>query len=124
MKSEKKKLLLKAQKILENNWRGTHTVPSPDLYPHQWGWDSAFTAIGLANYNQKRAEKELLSMFEGQWKNGLLPHIIFRSKDSYFPGPEYWQNDLSPFAPEIKTSGIVQPPVHAIAALCIRGIYR
>ena len=117
MKVNKDNLLGEAKKILKENWRGTHTVPSPNLYPHQWSWDSAFTSIGNSHYNQKHAQKELLSMFEGQWKNGMLPHIIFRSNNIYFPGPEYWKINLSKNAPKINTSGITQPPVHAIAAL-------
>ena len=35
-----------AEAILEENWRGTFTVPSSVQYPHQWSWDSAFVAIG------------------------------------------------------------------------------
>ncbi|MFQ6120422.1 MAG: hypothetical protein ACE5KE_11120, partial [Methanosarcinales archaeon] len=119
MIANEKNLILKASKILENNWRGTHTVPSPTLYPHQWNWDSGFIAIGYSYINQERSQKEIRSLFEGQWANGMLPHIIFRSKDSYFPGPEYWEIDLSKYAPTIKTSGITQPPVQAIAALQI-----
>lgn len=116
MRVKERKLLSKAKNILENNWRGEHTIPSPRLYPHQWSWDSAFISIGYAHYHQDKAQKELLSMFEGQWANGMLPHIIFRYRGNYFPGPEFWHTELSPHAPEINTSGITQPPVHAIAA--------
>jgi len=110
-------LIEKAKEILNKNWRNNHTIPSPKLYPHQWSWDSGFIAIGYSHYHQKRAQQEIFSIFEGQWKNGMLLHIVFRSKDSYFPGPEHWETNLSQFAPEIETSGITQPPVHAIAAL-------
>ena len=119
MDDKEKRLFKKAKKILNNNWRETHTVPSFNLYPHQWSWDSAFISIGNSHFNQERAQKELISMFEGQWKNGMLPHIIFRSKESYFPGPDYWDVEISEHAPELPTSGITQPPVHAIAALNI-----
>jgi hypothetical protein len=35
---------------------------------------------------------------------------------SYFPGPDFWNTTLSPYAPRTpQTSGIVQPPVHATA---------
>lgn len=112
-------LLAKAKKVLENNWRGSHTVPSPYLYPHQWSWDSAFTALGYAHYDTDKAMRELRSMLEGQWKNGMIPHIIFRSKESYFPGPGFWDSKRSNNAPDIETSGITQPPVHALAALKI-----
>jgi len=32
--------------VLEANWTGRATMPSPALYPHQWSWDSACIAIG------------------------------------------------------------------------------
>ena len=38
----------------------------------------------------------------------------------YFPGPNIWHAKESPDAPEHnETSGVVQPPIHATAALCI-----
>jgi len=111
MSALKKKLFHEARIILDKNWRGKYTVPSPRLYPHQWSWDSGFISIGTSHYAQGRARQELLSMFEGQWKNGMLPHIIYRGKSGYFPGPDYWQTGLSPHA-----SGITQPPIHGLAA--------
>ncbi|MDY6966422.1 MAG: glycoside hydrolase, partial [Halobacteriota archaeon] len=117
MNAKEEALLAEAKEILEKNWEDSYTVPSPDLYPHQWNWDSAFVALGYSRYNRDRAEKELLSIFEGQCDNGMLPHIVFRRKSDYFPGPDYWETDLSENSPSIKTSAITQPPVHAIAAL-------
>src|SRR5688572_14467720 len=111
-------LARRALDVLDGNWIGHATKPSPKLYPHQWSWDSACHSIGYARIDQKRAERELLSLFRGQWRNGLLPHIVFTDGARYFPGPEFWQTERSPDAPESpKTSGIVQPPIHATAAL-------
>jgi hypothetical protein len=111
-----------ALEVLEANWRGASTVPSPALYPHQWSWDSACIAIGYSHLNQARAEQELRSLFGGQWLNGLLPHIVFADGQDYFPGPEFWRTDLSPDAPvHPHTSGIVQPPVHATS---VRQVFR
>ena len=111
-------LAARALEVLEANWLGHGTRPSR-LYPHQWSWDSACIAMGYASWNQARAETELRSLFAGQWANGLLPHIVFAQGDGrYFPGPEFWQAERSGEAPaDVKTSGIVQPPIHAIAAL-------
>ena len=111
-------LARRALDVLDANWLGHGTRPSR-LYPHQWSWDSACIAMGYARWNQARAERELRSLFAGQWANGLLPHIVFASGDGrYFPGPEFWQSDRSSDAPaERETSGIVQPPIHATAAL-------
>ena len=107
-----------AKAVLEANWLGHATSPSRGLYPHQWSWDAACIAMGYASWNQERAETELRSLFSGQWRNGLLPHIVFTDGARYFPGPEFWQTERSPDAPESpKTSGIVQPPIHATSAL-------
>jgi mannosylglycerate hydrolase len=102
--------------ILDANWLGHATRASSRLYPHQWSWDAACIAIAYSHLDQARAETELRSLFEGQWRNGLLPHIRFTEGARYFPGPEFWQTELSPDAPtRPRTSGIVQPPVHATA---------
>src|SRR5690606_30212866 len=96
---------------------GHATSPSTRLYPHQWSWDSAFVAIGYARTDQDRAEAELRSLFAAQWANGMLPHIVFVDDGGpYFPGPEVWQTEVSADMPAgVRTSGIVQPPVHASA---------
>jgi hypothetical protein len=95
-------------------------VPSPALYPHQWSWDSAFIAVGTSHWSQRRAEIELASLFGGQWADGRIPHIIFNPEveaDAYFPGPGFWESDRAEGHPPMQTSGIVQPPIHARAAL-------
>jgi Trehalase len=103
--------------VLDANWMGHATRASARLYPHQWSWDSACIAMGYAGWNQARAQAELRWLFSGQWTDGLLPHIRFADNARYFPGPEFWQTHRSPHAPKHpKTSGIVQPPVHATAA--------
>ena len=37
-----------AVEALRRNDLGTMTTAAPSLYPHQWSWDAAFVAIGLA----------------------------------------------------------------------------
>ncbi|WP_460351964.1 amylo-alpha-1,6-glucosidase [Actinoallomurus acanthiterrae] len=110
-----------AARVLDANWTGAATVPSPGLYPHQWSWDSAFTGIGLAHHRPDRAETELLSLFRGQWATGLVPHIVFSSTEprrAYFPGPELWLSAEQPAAPRgVDTSGLTQPPLQALTAL-------
>ena len=109
-------LIGRAKAVLDANWLGHATSPSPRLYPHQWSWDAACIAMGYASWNQARAEQELRSLFSGQWRNGLLPHIVFTDGARYFPGPDFWEIDRSPDAPtQPRTSGIVQPPIHATA---------
>jgi mannosylglycerate hydrolase len=105
-----------AMAILDENWLGHATRPGR-LYPHQWSWDAACIAMGRAAADQARAERELRSLFAGQWDNGLLPHIVFTDAEEYFPGAGFWQSSRSAAAPRDQpTSGIVQPPIHATAA--------
>src|SRR5215210_1127595 len=114
-------LVHQARAVLDFNWTGEYTMPGPRLYPHQWSWDSAFIAIGYCRYDQDRATRELGHLFDAQWKNGLLPQLVFNPHfTNYFPGPNFWHAKESPDAPEHhETSGVVQPPLHATAALYI-----
>ena len=107
-----------ALQVLRNNDLGNWTKPAPRLYPHQWSWDSAFIAIGLARIDADRALRELETLFSAQWTDGRVPHIVFNPAcGDYFPGPEWWASaESSPLAPRAPaTSGLIQPPVHAIA---------
>src|SRR5215471_9737527 len=74
---EQQALWQAATGVLNDNWSGDHTMPSHALYPHQWSWDSAFISIGLARYSPGRAWRELRSLFEAQWADGRVPHIVF-----------------------------------------------
>jgi len=100
-----------ARAILAQNDRGGYTVPTHGLYPFQWNWDSAFVAMGFATYDVGRAYRELERLIEGQWDDGMIPHIIFHApSDTYFPGPEVWGTRHG-----VPTSGITQPPVFGMA---------
>lgn len=102
--------------ILRANDRGTHTVPSSSLYPHQWLWDSAFVAIGWAHIEPARAEQEILSLLHGQWSNGMIPHMIFNMSPKYAQDRSTWRSWVSPDSPnDVATSGITQPPIIAEA---------
>jgi hypothetical protein len=98
-----------ARKVIQGNDKGGYTIPTKGLYPYQWNWDSAFAAYGFSEFDIPRAWQEIETLFDGQWNNGMLPHIIFHKIDeSYFPGPKIWQG-IGPIA----SSGISQPPVVA-----------
>lgn len=109
---------------LTDNWWHDHTVPSRTLYPYQWSWDTGFIAIGLAHVAPERAWHDLRTLFEAQWADGRVPHIVFdaapaaadNGRERYFPGPGFWRSVEVPGAPSRPTSGLVQPPVHALAA--------
>jgi hypothetical protein len=119
MQKADEQFVQQAQMVLDFNWNGEYTQPGPRLYPQQWSWDSALIAIGYAHFYQERAMQELSHLFESQWKNGLLPQIVFNPRfGEYFPGIDFWHAERSPDAPrDRKTSGVVQPPVHATAVL-------
>ena len=117
-------LAAEAIRVLRTNDRGTWTRPSPRLYPHQWSWDAAFVAIGWAHFAPLRAVTELRSLFRGQWSNGMVPQIVFDNGvalGAYEPRHTTWGTaGLCP--PSVPTSGICQPPVHAIALARVRTI--
>src|SRR5918998_1173620 len=50
----------RAAEILRCNDMGGWTRAAPDLYPHQWSWDTGFIAFGLAHLDTGRAARELL----------------------------------------------------------------
>lgn len=113
-----------AVNVLLANWTGRSTVPSRKLYPHQWSWDSAFIALGLRHIWPGRAQRELESLFRAQWSDGRLPHIVFNpavANDRYFPDWTFWSSPaLLRKAPAgLRTSGLIQPPIHALAAWAV-----
>jgi glycogen debranching enzyme len=100
-----------ARAVLARNDRGGYTVPTDRLYPFQWNWDSAFVAMGFATFDLDRAFAELERLAEGQWNDGMIPHIVFHApSDDYFPGPAVWGTTH-----RVATSGITQPPVFGTA---------
>lgn len=111
-----------AIKILNDNWRNGYSVPSKNLYPYQWLWDSGFIAIGFAHFDMYKAEKEIETLLNTQWGNGFIPHIVFHKvSDSYFPGPAFHRADLHPLSnKKFPSSGMTQPPV---IGFCLERIY-
>lgn len=107
-----------AAEVLQANDRGSYTMPDKELYPHQWLWDSCFIAIGLRHMDVERAKIELLSLLRGQWRNGMLPNIIFRNERQYRTERNAWRSWINPYSPDdVVTSGITQPPMFAEAVV-------
>lgn len=103
----------RAVDILDLNDRGGYTVPTSGLYPFQWNWDSCLVSIGQQHVNEERAWTEMITLFDHQWEDGMVPHIVFHELDAgYFPGPDVWATGR-----EVPTTGITQPPVAGFAAL-------
>lgn len=108
---DRERLLAKAVEILRENDRGHYTVPTKDLYPYQWNWDSCLTALGQRHLDEARAWLEIETLLAHQWPDGMVPHIVFHAEDEgYFPGPEIWRTGRP-----TPTSGITQPPILAYA---------
>lgn len=120
--SDSKELLERAKQVLLDNDHGHYIAPAKILYPHQWLWDSCFTAIGLRHLDVDRAKMEITSLFLGQWANGMVPHMLFLADSSRRKQRDWgvWNSRLNPNAPDdISTSGITQPPMLAEAIVKI-----
>ena len=105
----KTELINKAKAILEGNDLGGYTVPTHGLYPFQWNWDAAITALGWMKVDEARAWQEIRTLLKGQWDNGMVPHIVFHQEvESYFPDAGVWGVQRP-----LRTTSISQPPVLA-----------
>ncbi|WP_170448086.1 amylo-alpha-1,6-glucosidase [Ruegeria arenilitoris] len=112
----KQDLIEQARAVLARNDRGDYTVPTHGLYPFQWNWDSALSALGFSHFDEARAWREIETLFRHQWDDGMVPHIIFHEmNDGYFPGPDVWATGHA-----VPTSGITQP---AVAGFAVRRIH-
>ncbi|MBO9447015.1 hypothetical protein [Ruegeria sp. R14_0] len=101
--------------VLKRNDRGGYTIPTDGLYPYQWNWDSAISALGIAEFDLDRAWQEIETLMSGQWDNGMVPQILFHTEaEGYFPGADVWNCDGP-----VPSSGISQPPVAVTAARLI-----
>ncbi|MBI4786499.1 MAG: glycoside hydrolase [Chloroflexi bacterium] len=105
-------LISRAQRVLRLNDAGEFIKPSPRQYPHQWNWDSAFIALGLAHFDLPRAIAEVRGLLRAQWRDGMVPHIVYPTGPSdYFPPPAFWQTQNLPHAGPIPSSALTQPPI-------------
>lgn len=111
---DRSKLRAEAQRVLQVNSRGAFTTPSPLQYPHQWNWDAAFMALGWSHFDIARARTEIRSLLSAQWRNGMVPHILYHQGASdYFPPPAFWQMEGLAHSGPVLSSGLTQPPVLA-----------
>lgn len=52
---KKEDMIAHARQVLSDNDRGIYTAPTHGLYPFQWNWDSALSALGFAQFDEERA---------------------------------------------------------------------
>jgi len=102
---------------LRANDLGAFVQPAERQYPHQWNWDAALVALGLAPYEPERARHEVRALLTGAWADGMVPHILYHlGASDYRPAPEFWRTeDRHP--PGLPTSGLSQPPILASCLL-------
>ncbi|HET7673424.1 MAG TPA: trehalase family glycosidase [Candidatus Saccharimonadales bacterium] len=101
--------------VLEKNAIDGYTVPSRHIYPHQWLWDSCFTAIGLRHVDIRRARKELRTLKRGAWSNGMMPNMIFHESFLNFDHTLWKSKSLKEAPRNVSTTCITQPPMLAEA---------
>ena len=90
-----------AQKILIGNRKRGYTLPTNNkLYPAQWNWDSAFIALGYSYFNLNFALKEIKTLLDGQWRDGMIPHILFHNTNTNYytnHSTAYWDSLMKVF---------------------------
>lgn len=85
-----------------DGWR----VPNPNVYPHQWLWDSCFHAIALTALGRvDDAVTELEMMFSVQTHEGFVPHMAYHTDPAAALTP--WKQEGH--------SDITQPPMYGHA---------
>jgi glycogen debranching enzyme len=97
-----------------SDWDGRtydFVCPSPQTYPFQWLWDSAFHAIALLCVDPELAKQELRCLLQGAQPDGFIPHMLLWEK-SFHPAAlaEYSIVLAHPYY-----TTTVQPPVLARA---------
>jgi Mannosylglycerate hydrolase MGH1-like glycoside hydrolase domain len=99
-----------ARRVLEASWREADGFcpPNPEVYPHQWLWDSCFHAIAWSALGDPRGARELASCLDGQLESGFVPHMRYL-------GPSANRGPLA------DRSSFTQPPVYAHAARVVAG---
>ena len=119
---ERQRLRRDADAVLIGNWQGTSTVPSRGLYPHQWSWDSAFIALGLRHCRRPGARRaghparRAVGATGGSRTSSSIRPCRMRPTSRARPSGAPPSPDGRP---PMDTSGIIQPPVHAIAAAAV-----
>merc|ERR1711991_606966 len=64
-------------------------------------------ALGYSYFNLNFALGEISTLLKGQWKDGMVPHILFHNKNTnYYPNYSVWN-----CGNKISSSGITQPPI-------------
>ena len=72
--------------------------------------------MGWRHIDISRAQREIISLLDGQWHDGMVPHMIFSDGAGYETDRLIWHSAVNPASPDhVATSGITQPPLLAEA---------
>jgi glycogen debranching enzyme len=97
-----------------SEWDGrsyNFVCPSPQTYPFQWLWDSAFHAIALLCVDPELAKQELRCLLQGAQPDGFIPHMLLWEKKFHTAA----LNEYSIVLANPYYTATVQPPVLARA---------
>ena len=97
--------------LLDFNSTKGFISPSAGQYPHLWLWDACFHAIILAKLRPEHAARELDALFEGQQRDGMIPHVRFNP----YVSPSQYRPNASDYRTGGPVSGVTQPPLLATA---------
>lgn len=78
-----------------------------------------YHAIGLAHIDFTAAANQIRTVFEGQWKNGMLSNTVFgKKKEASILVKDFWETANCQYAPEdVFVDGITQTPTYGFALL-------
>ena len=85
--------------------------PSPESYPFQWLWDSAFHAIALLAVDAELAKQELTCLLQAAQPDGFIPHMLLWDRQQHAAA----LRDYSIVLADPFYTATVQPPVLARA---------
>ncbi|MEX2431056.1 MAG: trehalase family glycosidase, partial [Dehalococcoidia bacterium] len=122
-----------AERLLRSNLRkgidgktGTgykFLCPAPGEYRSQWFWDSCFHAIAMVHIDPETAKAELETLLLGQDEDGFIGHITFWG-NRLFGLTQFWNYGQSRPGERLRHSGLIQPPMLAIAAEHVAAVSR
>lgn len=85
-------MFIDALKLINSNYNKKYNYSSPNpIFNIQSNWSTSFTALSSHSFNKDLSWNIIFSLFDSQWINGMLPHIVFHQKNTnYFPNDSYW----------------------------------
>ncbi|MBX4197218.1 hypothetical protein KW801_01520 [Candidatus Saccharibacteria bacterium] len=98
------------QLLLSNRGEALATPPAPEHYPHDYLWDSYFSAIVFARFGYSReAVTELFNVFNNQRPDGFIPNMQFAANG------RRWDMERFSFNSWENSSEYTQPPLGAVS---------